>query len=204
MDTFLQLNRHKLTATFVRLSLILLGLVSVVLLIAYLTGNFPTGQLLIAILLVTAIGFPLFVMFLGYIGWQINHKARIKAFSKVPFSDVENIGFVKAYIGDNSKWVFADEIKKGKFNGFTLTMDVSKEKGHTLEFDIPTKWKKLDKNDYSRLTEKFKQHNIEFRMGSLVKQYDPRQSQLQTVSELKRDLELTTTILLQEGFEPKT
>lgn len=203
METFLQLNRDKLTPTFGRLSLILLGFVSVVLFIAYLTGNFPTVQLLVSIILVTAIAFPLFIMLIGYIGWHINHKARQKAFSKVPFSDIEKIGFYKAYLGGNSKWSFTDEIKKGHLNGFTLTMDVSKEKGHTLEFDIPTEWKKLDKNHFSRLTEKFKQHNIEFKMGSLVKQYDTRQPEMRTVSELKQDLKLTTTILLQEGFEPK-
>jgi hypothetical protein len=203
METFLQLNRDKLKPTFGRLSLILVGFVSVVLFIAYLTDNFPTVQLIGSIILVTAIGFPLFIMLLGYIGWHINHKVRQKAFSKVPFSDIENIGFYKAYSGDNSKWTFTHEIKKGHINGFTLTMDVSKEKGHTLEFDIPTEWKKLDKNHFSRLTEKFKQHNIEFKMGSLVKQYDTRQPEMQTVAELKQDLELTTTILLHEGFEPK-
>jgi hypothetical protein len=142
-------------------------------------------------------------MFLGYIGWQVNHRARQKAFSKFPFSDIENIGFYKAYLGDTSKWSFTDEIREGQLNGFTLTMDVSKEKGHTLEFDIPTEWKKLDKNDFSRLTEIFKQHNVEFRMGSLVKLYDTRKQKVGTVSELKQDLELTTTLLLQEGFNPK-
>ena len=204
METFLQLNRDKLTPTFRRLSLVLLGFVSVVLLIAYLTGNFPDVQLLLSIILVTAIGFPLFIMFLGYIGWHVNHRARQKAFSKVPFSDIENIGFYKAYLGDTSKWSFTDEIKLGHFNGLTLTMDVSKEKGHTLEFDIPTEWKKLDKNDFSRLTEIFKQHNIEFRMGSLAKVYDTRNPEVRTATELKQDLELATTILLKEGFIPKT
>jgi len=203
MDTFLKLNRDKLKPTFRRLSLILLGFVSVVLFIAYLTDNFPAVQLLVYITLVTAIGFPFFIMLLGYIGWHINHKARQKVFSKVPFNDIENIGFYKTYLGDNSKWSFTEEIKKGHLNGFTLTMDFSKEKGHTLEFDIPTEWKKLDKNHFSRLTEKFKQHNIEFKIGSLVKQYDTRQLEIQTVTDLKQDLELTTTILLQAGFEPK-
>ena len=203
METFFQLNRDKLTTIFGRLSLILLGVVSVILLLAYLTGNLPNGKLLLSIILVTAIAFPVFIILLGYIGWQANRKARQKAFSKIPFSDIENIGFYKAYLGDNSKWSFTDEIKKGHINGFNLTMDISKEKGHTLNFDISTQWKKLDKNDFSRLTEKFKQHNIEFRMGSLVKEYDITQLKFRTVSELKQDLELATTILLQEGFEPK-
>lgn len=203
METFFQLNRDKLTTTFGRLSLIFAGVISVVLLIAYLTGNLPNGQLLLSIILLTAIGFPVFIILLGYIGWQVNRKARQKAFSKLPFNDIESIGFSKAYVGDNSKWSFADEIKKGGVNGFTLTMDISKEKRHTLEFDIPTQWKMLDKNEFSRLKEKFKQHNIEFRMSSLVKQYDTTQTEFLTISELKIDLELATTLLLKEGFKPK-
>lgn len=203
MNTFLKLNRDKLKLIFVRLSLICLGFVFIVLTIAYLTVNFPSGSLLLAILLATGIGFPIFIIILGYMVWQLNRTARQKAFSKIPFNQIENIGFYKSYVDDNSKWSFTDEVKEGKLNGFTLTLDISKEKGHTLEFDIPTNWKKLDKSGYSRLTEKFKQYNIEFRIGSLVKQYDTRLPALQTVSELKHDLEVFITLLQQEGFEPK-
>ncbi len=166
-------------------------------------GNFPNEKLLLTILLATGFGFPLFIMLLEYMIWLLNRKARQKAFSQIPFNQIENIGFYKSYIGDSSKWSFTDEIKEGKLNGFTLRMDVSKEKGHTIEFDIPTEWKKLDKSEYNRLTEKFKQHNVEFRIGSLVKQYDTKRPALQTVSDLKQDLEVFTTLLRQEGFEPK-
>ena len=114
-------------------------------------------------------------MFLGYLIWLLNHRARQNAFSKIPFDQVENIGFYKSYIWDTSKWSFTEEIKEGKLNGFTLRMDMSKEKGrHFLEFNIPVEWKKLDKIEFNRLTEKFKQHNAEFRIGSIAEQYDTR------------------------------
>ena len=203
MDTFLQLNRDKLRTTFTRLSLVLLGVVSIVLTVAYLTGNLPNGLLPFFIILATGVGFPLFIMLLGYMVWLLNRYARQKAFSKVPYNQIEDIGFYKAYLGDSSKWSFIDEIKKGKLNGFTLTMDISKEKSHTLEFEIPTEWKKLDKSEYNRLTEKFKQQNVEFRIGSLVKQYKLKLPVSGTVYDLKQDLELITTLLRQEGFEPK-
>jgi len=67
-------------------------------------------------------------MLIDYIVWLLNHKARQKAFSKIPFNEIEKIGFYKSYIDDSSKWSFTDEIKEGKFNGFTLRMDVFKEK----------------------------------------------------------------------------
>ncbi|RZJ98039.1 MAG: hypothetical protein EOO46_25230 [Flavobacterium sp.] len=205
MDSFLQLNRDKLKAIFVRLSLVLLGLVSIVLAIAYLTGNIPNGQLLLSIILTTGVGFPLFMMFLGYVGWLLKRNNRQKAFSKFPFNDIEHIGFHKSYLDEDSKWALTEEIKEGKLNDFTLRMDFSKEKGfHFIEFDIPIEWKKLEKGEYRRLTKKFKQHNAELRLGSVVKQYDTRQQVSQTVSELKQDLQLFTTLLRQEGFKGQT
>lgn len=84
-------------------------------------------------------------MTLGYIGWLVNHKARQNAFTKFTFSDIEKIGFYKTCLGDKSKLSFTDEVKKGQVNVFSLTMDISKEKANTLEFDIPIEWKKLDK-----------------------------------------------------------
>ena len=153
MDTFLKFNREKLKSIFIRLSLICLGFVFIVLTIAHLTGNFPSGQLFIKILLVAGVGFPFFIMLLGYLTWLLSHNARQKAFSKIPFNQIATIGFYDAYLDEKSKWSFTDEIRKGQLGGFTLTMDISKEKAHTLEFDIPTEWKRLDKNEYKRLTE---------------------------------------------------
>lgn len=203
MDTFLKLNRNKLSPTFFRLSFVLLGAVFLVLTIAYFTHNLPNRQLLLVIILATSIGFALLIMFLTYIVWLLNCKARKRVFTKSPFNQIENIGFYKAYKGDNSKWMFTDEIKKGTLNGFTLTMDISKEKSHTLEFEIETKWKELNKSEYNRLMEKFKQQNIEFRIGSLVKYYNIKRPLLKSLSDLKQELELFTSLLHKEGFEPK-
>ena len=204
MDTFLQLNREKLKTIFIRLSLVLLGVASIVLAIAYLTGNLPNRQLLISIILVTGIGFPLFILSLGYMVWSLNRRARQKVFFKTPFNLIENIGFHKAYLDESSKWALTEEIKEGKLNDFALRMNLSKEKGyHFIEFDIPVEWKKLGKSDYNSLTEKFKQHNAEFRIGSIAKFYDTRQQASQTVSDIKQDLEIFTTLLRHSGFEPK-
>lgn len=205
MDTFLRLNRQKLKPAFIRISLVSLGLISIFLVFAYLTGNLPEGQLLLSIILTTGVGFPLFIMLLGYLTWLLNHKARQNTFSKTPFNQIENIGFYKAYVGDMSKWSFTDEIKEGTVNGFNLRMDISKEKGHRfIEFDTPVHWKKLDNAEYNRLSEQLKQFNAELRIGSIAKQYDTRKQTLQTASDLKKDLELFTALLRQEGIKAKS
>jgi hypothetical protein len=182
-----------------------LGVVSIVLAIAYSIGNLPNGQLLLVIILMTGIGFPIFIMCLMYVVWLFNHKARQRLFSKTPFNRIENIGFYKAYLHKCSKWALIEETKEGHLNGFTLRMNLSKEKGYYfIEFDIPLEWKKLEKSLYNSLTKKLKYHNAEFRIESIVKHYDTRQQILQTVSHLEQDLEYFTKILKQEGFEPKT
>lgn len=205
MDTFLKLNRQKLKPALVRTSLIFLGAVIIPLSITYMTGTLPNAQFLLYVLIVACIGFPLLIIFLGYLIWQFNHKARQKAFSKTPFNQVDKIGFSRTYIGDSSKWSLTDEIKEGNINGFTLRMDISKEKGgRFIEFDIPVEWKKLDNGELNRLTEEFKHYNAELRIGSIAKQYDTRRQTLQTVSDLKQDLELFIALLRQEGFEPQS
>jgi len=173
--------------------------------VAYMTGNVPNGQLLLYVLIVACIGIPVLIMLLGYLIWQVNHKGRLKAFAKTPFDQVDKIGFFKTHTGDTSKWSFTDEIKEGNINGFTLRMDMSKEKGQRfIEFDIPVEWKKLDNGEFNRLTEEFKHYNAEFRIGSIAKHYDTRQQTIQTISDLKRDLELFTALLIKEGFEAKS
>jgi hypothetical protein len=205
MDTFLKLNRQKLKPAFIRISLIFFGAVLIPLTITYMAGTVPNGQFLLSILIVACVGFPIFIMLLGYLIWQLNHKVRQKVFTTTPFDQVDKIGFYRTHIGDTSKFSFTDEIKEGKLNGFTLKMDLSKEKGRRfIEFDIPVEWKKLDRIEFSRLTEKLKQYNAEFRIGSIVKQYDTRQHTLQTISDLKQDLDRLTAILQQAGFEAKS
>ncbi len=202
MDTFLKLNQDKLKSIFIRISLTCLGFVFVVLVIAYTTGYFPSGQLLIIILLVSGIGFPFLFMLLAYFGWTVNHSRRQHIFTKSPFNEVEGIGFYKAFV-DDTKWAFKDEIKEGIIDGFRLRMDIAKEKRHSIQFDTSTEWKKLDKTEYRRLTEKFKPYNVVFKIGGLTKYYDTEHSTVNTVSELSDYLKLFTTMLRQEAFEPK-
>lgn len=202
MNTFLQLNTHKLYPMFVRISLIFLAAVLIPLSITYMTGTVPNEQFILYVILVACIGFPGLIIFFGFLIWQLNHKARQKAYSKKPFDQIEEIGFFKTQIGDTSKLSLIDEIKEGSINGFTLRMDISKEKGpRFIEFDIPVEWKKLDKGEFNRIAEEFKQYNGELRIGSITKRYDTKQHSLQTILDLKQDLELFTKLLRQEGFE---
>ena len=203
MDTFLALNRKKLRFAFFACSLIFLGLAGIVLTIAYFTGNSPNAKLLFAIVAGAGIVFPLFIILLAYMGWHLKRLARKRAFSKSPFDQLESIGFYKSYLNLKTKWFFTEEIKEGKINGFTLTADINRETNRIIEIEVPVEWQQLNKEEYKRLSEKFKQFNIEFRIGSLVKIYDTKRLTFHTIQELEGDLKHFTQTLRQEKFEPK-
>lgn len=202
MNTFLTLNRYKVKFGFIITALTCLSLVSTFLIVAYCTGNFPGWRLLFAIVVVAGIVFPLFIILLAYLGWQYNHNTRRKVFSQLPFDQLESIGFYKSYYNLNTRWFFTEEIKEGKINGFTLAVDINRERRHIIDVTIETAWKHLDKAEYKRLEEKFKEYNIEFLIGALVKHYDARQPGFISIHELKNDLQYFTLLLQQEGFEP--
>lgn len=203
MDTFLTLNKKKLRFAFTTCSLSLLVLAFISLAIAFFTGNFPDAKLLFVILFAAGIGLPLFIILLAYLGWQHKQVSRKKTFSKNPFDQIESIGFYKAYTNQASRWFFTEEIKEGKLNGFTFIADVNREASHIIEIEALTEWQKIDKSEYDYLSKKFKQFNIEFGIGSLIKQYDTKRLNFHTIQELKADLIHFTQTLKQENFEPR-
>jgi hypothetical protein len=180
-----------------------MGLVSILLAIAYLTESFPETQLLVAIVLTAGIIFPLLIILTAYLAWLHKRSARSRAFSKTPFNQIEKIGFYKSHSNVKTKWFFTEEVKEGKFNDFIFVLDVCKENNHIIELEAPIEWKKLDRSKYNRLSEKFRQHGIEFRIGSLVKRYNTKRPTVHTIYDLKNDLHLFTVLLREEGFEPR-
>ncbi len=203
MDTFLDLNGDKLKFAFTRTSLVFLGVVSVFLTIAYFTENFLDAELLLIIVFTAGIGLPLIIILNAYLAWLYKRSARKKAFSKTPFDQIEKIGFYKSPSNVTTKWFFTHQVKEGHVNGFTLVCDISNEKSHIIEVKVPTEWKKLNKSQYNSLSKKFSEQKIEFRIGSLVKQYNTKRPPVLTIHDLKSDLEQFTELLKQEGFEPK-
>ncbi len=203
MDTFFKLNKEKLKFAFAATLLILLGLVLLVLIIAYFTKTLPDTKLIITILLTTTIVAPVFIISIVYLVGLFNHKLKRKLFSRAPFDKLENIGFYKSYLNIDNKWQLTEEIRECKIEGFTLKCNLALDKKNTIEIEAPTEWKKLDKNEYKRLSGKLKNYNIDFRIGSLVKLYETNQLILRTEGELKEDIKHFTDLLRQESFEPK-
>jgi len=200
--TFLALNRKKLKFAYAATAITFLALVLVILGIALFNDAVPSIGLIVAILVVAGIVFPIFTIFLGWLGWHYKKRKRTKAFLTPPFDELDRIGFRRSLVNENSKWVFTDEAWQGKFNGFTILCNVVNERYHIIEMEVFCQRRQLEKAEFAALSEKFKQYDIEFGFGSLVKQYDTKRLTIYTAAELKNDLEQFTRLLKQEGFEP--
>jgi hypothetical protein len=203
MRKFLELNRWKLRFAFTTTSLILLVPLSIIWIVAYINESLPDLQLLVIMLFTAGFALPGFILLLGYLTWLHKSITRKKALSKIPFNQIENLGFYKSLINDQTKWHLTEEIKQGMINGFILRFDIAPDKSHVIQVEAPVEWQQIDKRKYNRLSKKFKRFNIEFRIGSLVKQYNTRRINVRSIAELQKDLEQFTEILEIEGFRPK-
>ena len=203
MDTFFKLNRQKIKFAFKVASLSLISFVVVVLTIAFFTGGLPDIKLLISILLVAGVGLPTFIVCLSYLKWIAKRTGRRKAFSTVPFDELNNIGFVDTFSNLDTKWEFTEIVKSSKIDGYDVVIDISEQHNNCLELKIAVEWKKLDKTTFRIIESKFNQYQIELGIGCLKKRYEYRKHQFSSIGELKLDLEKCIELIKAEGFEPK-
>jgi uncharacterized membrane protein (DUF485 family) len=199
LDIFIELNRNKVKFIFLFTSVVFLGLLALVLLIAYYNGSFPGRSLLINILLSTGLGFPTFISMILYLKWLRKHQAKMYIFSTAPFDKLDSIGFKRAYSNLETKWNLTEEIKAGRINNFSLTCDLSERKSRVLEFEAQSAWKQLDKKEFQRISKKFEKQNVEIRIGAFIKNISIKNTQ-KDIHDLKQELQQFTELLKSEGF----
>lgn len=103
MDSFLQLNKHKLKFAFTLVAFIFLITILALLALIYFNGGKIEFDLLVVLLLVGVIGFPIYIVVLAYFGWSSLRKKRMRAFGTPPFDKLETIGFTKSLFRENTK-----------------------------------------------------------------------------------------------------
>ena len=126
MKIFFQLNKHKLAPLFTRLSIVFTTLVVVVFTIAFSQDATPAGTLLITILVFAGIIFPVFIMFLGVIAWQVEQSRMQKIFNRQPLIQFEILGFQKTLLNQDYKWNFTEEAVKGFVNNIYIRWQLNK------------------------------------------------------------------------------
>jgi hypothetical protein len=202
MNTFLKLNFRKLRFALFFSAATMSSLVSLVLLIAYFkTGHSASFALVISILVFTVFLFPVFIVLLGYFSWLFKRSRKLKLFSKPPFNDLEKIGFYNSLKGENSRWVFTEEIKEGEIKGVKIKCDLAEQKLNTVEFELFNVFREIDKRDFKRLEELFREYNGYFKFDTIAISYTAGQAKNMTPEDLKSDLEKFIMMLKREGFE---
>ena len=202
MREFLDINRHKLAFAFMACSLVFLAIWLAVYAIAYINGHKADLDSILPVLLYFGLALPCFIIFVTFLAWYYKQWAKKKAFSKLPFDKLQEIGFSDALLNEKSKWLFTEMVKEGTIDGFVFVMDILYDKRHIIEFRVFPAWRPMEKKDYKRVSNEFKAYDLEFEGESIVKRFNTINLLVSTISDLKNDLQEFTSVLKGNGFEP--
>ena len=202
MDNFIDLNRRKIKLAFLTTSSIFLIFISILFVYSYSKGERPELTLMITVIFGASFVLPAFIIAVAYYEWYAKKRVRLKAFKTHPFDRLEDIGFNKYYVLENSRFHFTEEVKRGQINDFALICNVERSTPNQMAFRAITKDRRLDKSEFKKLENILKGHNIEFDFGALTKTYNLKKIQFKGISDLSADLEQFTDLLKENGFEP--
>ncbi|RCH54209.1 hypothetical protein DJ568_12985 [Mucilaginibacter hurinus] len=202
MDNFINLNGRKIKFAFLTTSSIFLIFSFILFVYSYSKGETPDLASLITGVFVAGFVMPAFIIAVAYYEWYRKKRVRLKAFKIPPFDRLEEMGFHKYYVLENSRFFFTEEVKRGEINDFTLICNVERNSPNKIAFRAIAKDKQLDKSEFKKLEHVLKGNNIELDFGALTKAYNLKKIQFMTISDLNTDLEQFTDLLKENGFEP--
>ena len=200
---YAHINSQKLPFALKATSLTFTIIVLVIFTILGLTKNeYPDLLLFLSVLVGASIVFPIFIIGLAYIEWLSKRRVRNKVFRQRPFDELDKIGFTVSYINDKTKWYFTEETKEVSINNYLIQCDIRRESPNTIEFKAFVKHTEIEKERFKSLNEMFKQEEIYFDFGGLVKKYNIKKTMNLTIEEVKTDLTQFVQTLKREKFEP--
>ncbi len=200
MDSFLDNNRQKMKYAFKATSLIFLIIVLIVLILGSINNQLPDFWLFLTVILIAGLFFPVFIIGLAYLNWYNTTKIRKRIYGMNPFDGLENIGFTKSYLNKETKWFFTEEIKEREINDFRIICNA--EPG-IIEFTALTEPLKLDKNEYKNLKVRLKEYGLSLNFEGIAKQYRVKRLKIDSIDELKKDLEQFVNFLKHEKIKPR-
>lgn len=158
--------------------------------------------LLVFIHIAFALVLPVFGLFVAYLEWWFKNRVRRKALNRAPFNQLSDLGFEPKVIYALSKWRFSEEILERRVGDFIVQVDVMRGAPNTIRFEALVERKSFTKTEFSRLKCQFRQYQIFFSFGELVKVYDVKKVQL-TFEQLQADLLHFVALLHQKGLTPR-
>lgn len=204
MQSFSTLNKKKIPFMFAMIAAIFITFILLVLLIVWLVNDdFPGIEGLIIIVLATGISMPAFLLVIGYIGWYLDRRVRIKILKKAPFDQLHEIGFVATYIGSDTNYAFTEETLGATILGYYIQFNIERGAPRKVEFIAFVYHTELEKKNFNQLESKFKKEDVFFDFDGLIKKYDLRKRSDLTIEQLEKDLILFVEELKAEGFKPR-
>lgn len=204
LTSFWKMNRHKLG--FMLKVLIAIFLVFGLLLTFipwYLDGFFEV-DMAIGLLLIFGLGFPAFILLLGYLNWFTSRRIQNRTFRLHPLNRLKEIGFSKGFMNYHSKWQFTEEIKAGCVNDFIVSCIVTRDNPNDVLFQATVKLRRIQKPEFKRLDKLLEKENMAFGYNSLVKKYPVKTLKTLSIEQLQHELVQFTMRLKELRFEPDT
>lgn len=134
MSELIRINLNKLTFIFVFSSLLFGILISIILVYAYSTDQFPSSNLLTQIALVSLVSMPIVICVIGLSTWFVANKQQKKFFEKVKESHLVPLGFTPIIINAGNKWKFADDVYQLQNAPWKIVLRQNKQQKSNVEF----------------------------------------------------------------------
>lgn len=113
--------------------------------------------MLILILIVAGIIFPLFILFITYLGWERKNWIYTK-YVKTEISKEQNsFGYSEKLTNENSKWSFTEKVLTKTQNGFEIQIEIVKNE---IEFWVFAMNQEIEKTKLEYFEQKIHQLNI--------------------------------------------
>ena len=197
---FIDLNKVAIKASFLWTSFIFTMIVLVIFLISYFKGNLPEVDLFLTVLLGASIGFPIFIVLVGYLRWVWDYSIFKRNYKSKPFNLIDKLGFER--IIKKSKWNFSTEYFTGNINGFIVDSDVETQyENRYVRFKFYVKPRQFEKYELKKIQKKLSEIDGSFYFGSIIKRFHFRNHRLKSIDELERELVAFSEMIMCEKIE---
>lgn len=201
--TFIKQNKKAIKYGFLWMSIIFTSIVLITSIIEFVNNQKPDLTTYSVVFLIAAIGFPVFILTIGFVRWCWDYKITKRNFSSFPFSQLNVLGFELKIKNESNKTKYSSIYYSGYIERFTVDCDVDTQNENKLiRFKYYVKNIPQDKVDFKTIQHELKDNNGFFDFGWITKTYHYKNHQLQSVNELEKELIDFGKLILKVHIQP--
>jgi hypothetical protein len=202
IDRFIRGNKKAIKTAFKWTSLIFTSIVLIIFGIGLINNQKPDIGLFVIVVLSASIGFPFFIIVVGFLRWSWDSSVTNRNFSSFPFSQLESIGFKKVTKNADSKTKFICDYYTGKIGDFIVDCDIdTQNESKQIIFKYFVNIQPLGQTEYKRIQNDFKAQNGSFDFNWISKKYHYKNHRLKSISELEKELSDFGKLIMKENIE---